>query len=1063
MFLNLSPKSPAARNPLAVALLLLIAVWPRAEQLPLKYYTSAEGLAYDNVACVVQDSRGFLWVCTSFGLSRFDGAHFVNYRDTEGLMPQVNDLLETREHVYWVATNGGGVYRVEAPGGGGPAPSDPPDARPGVPAGRGLAFVRYPVGDSFATMRVNVLHEDLAGRLWAGTDAGLFRLDPGGRVFERSPLGLTEQEERVVQVWGFLEDDDGALWVATKFGLSRLLPDGRRVRYSLRPESGRDVALAIMRDGGGRIWVGHERGLFVFVPSDLNLGEGETPWRNLATGGLNESGAPALPSAPGEARLFTKADGLIHDRVGSLAQTPDGHVWVGATGGLSEFDGSRFRSYGGAEGFRGTHVNKLRVARDGSLWAGTIAAGLVRLTAGGVTVFRTEDGLGDMRSVSLFEDPEGNFFEVDGGGGVNRFDPATSRFRSARPNLPEQVYSTGWNSSRRVLRARDGEWWVSSASGIYRFPRLRSFEELARATPAAHYTTREGLAYDDTTHLFEDSRGDIWFSTFAPTRVAVTRWERATGAFHHYSDTSGLPSFNAATSFCEDAGGRVWMGFREGGLARHDGGGRFTLLGPAEGLLKEQVGKLMAARDGSVWLATHAGVGHVVEPAAERPRVRMYTIDDGLFSNQTFALAEDLRGRIYVSTGPLLDRLDPSTGRVEHFDRGDGLTGSIIFAAMRDRTGALWFGSESGLMRFVPREGGPGEPPAAFITGLRVDGQPAPVWEMGVREIPPLELDHDRSEIQVDFVGLGFDLDGGVLTQYRLEGADGQWSEPSPARTLTFPRLAPGSYRLLLRAVTPDGRASAEPASFPFRVLPPVWQRWWFVALCALAAAGLTYAAYRYRLRRALELERVRTRIATDLHDDIGSSLSRVAMLSEVVKLQTGGADGQASALLTEIADSARGLLDSMSDIVWSIDPKRDDLHNVVVRVRQFASELLEARGIRWDLRVSPEVERLKLHPEQRRHLYLIYKEALNNVVRHGGDVTTVALSVEVSGGQLLGEVSDDGRGFVPRPEGERQSSGRGGNGLPNMRARAEQLGGRLDVESAPGAGTRLRLRLPLR
>jgi signal transduction histidine kinase/ligand-binding sensor domain-containing protein len=1057
--MSLSPHNHFPQLCLGVALVLtLAAVIARAQQLPLKYYTSADGLAYDYVSCVEQDSRGFLWVCTSFGLSRFDGARFVNYRDTEGLMSQVNDLLETRDHVYWVASNGGGVFRMDAPSSARIQRTPANDARSGGAADPGVVFTQYPVGDSLASMRVNVLYEDRFGRIWAGTDAGLFHLAPGEQKFKSFSLGYDEQAEKVMQVWCFLEEPNGQLWVANKFGLAVVLPDGRSLRYSLRPDAGRDVALALHRDGKGRIWVGHERGLFVFAPDATNSAENGMPWRTLKVGsGLT------LPVAPGEARLFTQTEGLLHERIRGLAETPDGHIWAGTTGGLSEFDGARFRSYSVREGFRGTHVNVLRPARDGSLWVGTIGAGILRLTAGGVTTFTEIDGRGELRSLASFDDEQGNLYDVDGGGYVNRFDPALSRFVSVRPNLPEVVYSTGWNGTRQVLRARDGEWWIATARGLYRFPRVAQFEQLASATPRSHYTTRDGLAYDDTTRLFEDSRGDIWFSTFAPTRVAITRWARATETFHNYDDTSGLPAYNSASSFCEDREGRVWVGFREGGLARHDGGGRFTLLASSDGMTTAQIARIITAKDGSIWAATLAGVAHVAEPGANRPRVRMYTIADGLYTNQIFALAEDLNGLIYIAAGPLLDRLDPVTGRVEHFDRGDGLNGSMINATFRDRTGALWFSSDGGLMRFVPRAGARAQPPAIYLSGLRVKGQAIPVWGMGMRELPTLELSADQDEIQVDFFGLSYDLDEGVLTQYRLEGSGGDWSAPSLARTLTFARLAPGSYRLLVRAITPDGVVSPEPAVFAFRVLPPLWQRWWFIALTVLVFLSLGYALYRYRIAQLLRVERVRTRIATDLHDDIGSSLSRVAILSEVVKLQTDNTNSQSAPLLTEIAESARGLMDSMSDIVWAIDPRRDDLHNVVVRVRQFASDVLEARDIAWDFHIMPEIEKLKLDPEQRRHLYLIFKEGINNVVRHAAGVSTVALSIKVSAGQLLGEISDDGQGFEPKPSAEPQSNGRGGNGLPNMRARAEQLGGLLEIESSPGAGTRLKLRVPLK
>ena len=188
-----------------------------------------------------------------------------------------------------------------------------------------------------------------------------------------------------------------------------------------------------------------------------------------------------------------------------------------------------------------------------------------------------------------------------------------------------------------------------------------------------------------------------------------------------------------------------------------------------------------------------------------------------------------------------------------------------------------------------------------------------------------------------------------------------------------------------------------------------------------------------------------------------------MAILSEVVKQQTGGNGNQASGLLTEIAESARGLVDSMSDIVWSIDPRCDDLQSVVRRIRHFASDVLEAKGIDWELLVPTEVETLKLDSEKRQHLFLIFKEGINNVARHGTGARSVRLAIRVAGRELIAEIQDNGCGFTPQQPDEARAKGRGGNGLPNMSARAEQLGGRLDIASSPGAGTRLTLRVPLR
>jgi signal transduction histidine kinase len=218
--------------------------------------------------------------------------------------------------------------------------------------------------------------------------------------------------------------------------------------------------------------------------------------------------------------------------------------------------------------------------------------------------------------------------------------------------------------------------------------------------------------------------------------------------------------------------------------------------------------------------------------------------------------------------------------------------------------------------------------------------------------------------------------------------------------------------------------------------------------------------------RRAAEerraaLERVRTRIATDLHDDIAASLSRIALMSEVVKLQLGeaGAGGEAAAALSEIAGAAREVVDEMRDIVWSVDPARDDLDSVVLRVRSFAADVFKAKGVAWAFRVSPDAENLPLAPEQRRHLFLIFKEGIANIARHSG-CASAELSIAAEGGRLTAVIADDGRGFTRAALPE--TDGRGGNGLPNMEERAARLGGTLHIDSRPGAGTRLTLSVPL-
>jgi signal transduction histidine kinase len=214
---------------------------------------------------------------------------------------------------------------------------------------------------------------------------------------------------------------------------------------------------------------------------------------------------------------------------------------------------------------------------------------------------------------------------------------------------------------------------------------------------------------------------------------------------------------------------------------------------------------------------------------------------------------------------------------------------------------------------------------------------------------------------------------------------------------------------------------------------------------------GLAYLWHRAQLERRVALERVRSRIAADLHDDIGATLSRVAVISEVVKNSVGVADADARRRLTELAETSRALVGNMSDIVWSIDARHDNIGDVMARFRAFGSDVLESRGIRWTCEAS---FRVRLSPEQRRDFYLIFKEAINNAGRHS-QARNVALRVDLRNGRLCGEIWDDGSGF--------SDNGVCGIGIRSMRERAERLGGTFSIGPRSESGTIVRVELPLR
>lgn len=994
--------------------ILLLAGLARApaKRLPVKAYTTADGLPRNQIYHIVRDSHGFLWVCTNEGLSRFDGYEFTNYGTEQGLpRSAVLDLIETRSGDYWAATTGG-LCRFH------PGPQSGPMFRP------------YRVTGDPKTEHATAVLEDRTGVIWCGTPRGLYRLEPPDSA-RWIDLGVPRGSRSLTAVHELLEDRQGALWVASDSGLYRLGQDGQTRRYSTKDGLPDDDIAALREDRQGQLWVGCHTGLCRMVPD---------------------------PGASGRlvARVYTTKDGLSGNFVRSILETSEGRLWFGSFGGLSELtsiaepDHPHFQNYRSAEGVSDRGINTLAEDRERNLWAGTEGEGAIKISHSGFTSYGLPDGLHDSNITTIFEDLAGDLCvlsEERHGLSINRLDG--QRFRATQPRFPSAIEYFGWGWKQTALQDRVGEWWIATGSGLLRFPKVASVEQLARTSPTL-YSVRDGLVTDDVVRLFEDSAGDIWVSTAVAggLRSGLTQWMRAAGSFRdHTSITTGL-----ALVFREDHLGALWIGFDVTGLARYRNG-RFEFFTVADGLPKGAINDLNVDRSGRLWIASgEGGLGRIDDPGAPHPRFVTISAAQGLSGNSVHCITEDLSGRIYVGTGHGVDRLEPDGSGIRHYTTADGLSPGEFAAAYRDRHGTLWFATHLGLSQLVPEPDRPRSPPPILITRVSIRGTLYPISALGETHISGPVLSPGQNFIQFDFVGLGFSAGEKLRYQYRLEGAGGEWSAPAENRSVHFASLSPGRYRFLVRALNAPGLASDQPAAVSFTVLPPFWMRWWFVLPAATALAMLLFAAHRYRLARLLELERVRTRIATDLHDDIGASLSHISILSEVARRRAGDVDALAKPL-AEIAGASRELLSSMSDIVWSIDPQRDRLRDLVQRMRRFATDVFTASNIEFQFHAPAAELEGKLDPDLRRQVFLIFKESVNNIVRHA-DCTRVEIHFAVEKGGLVLNVRDDGKGFdVTQPPA--------GNGLVSMRQRAASLNGSLEIKVDGDRGTRVTLRVP--
>ena len=996
----------------AIVLALALPALVHAERLPTKIFTTADGLANNHINRIVRDSHGYLWFCTREGLSRFDGYSFITYGLIDGLPGAViKDLIETKEGLYWIATNRG-LVRFD------------PLGTPRAPKGGRPMFTMFLPEADPATHDVWTLVQDRAGTVWVGTAVGLYKLNDAAT----DPITFT-RIDIASQINSLAEDHASVLWIGTDIGIFRRFGDGRLEQLTVRDGIPANDVNAILVDRQGRVWAGtRSSGLAV-----------------LTTGRTHQR--------PTVAATYSMRDGLPGNWIFQLFEARDGVLWVATQLGLGEIvpaaepPRSSFRTLGGALGLGHPTVHTIAEDRIGNLWAGTIEGG-AKIPTTKFTIFGQADGI--RATGTLLETPHDGVIAMEMTGDWRFF-----RSQDRRPvaaALPSSVIqSWGWN--QMVLVDREGDWWIGTRSGVLRYHGVSRLEQLDRARPVARYTKRDGLTADVVIRLFEDARGDVWIATVGegpPNGLA--RWERTSRTLHHYGKVIGLPPLDRfyVSSFGQDQHGNVWIGFNgDGGLVRYRDG-RFERFGSEDFTSPGAIRNLITDSRGRLWAASYrGGLIRIDRPSDERPVFLRYTTAQGLSSNEVTAVVEDAAGHIYAATGRGLDRLDPATGVIRTYRKGESLPVGEMNAAIRDRAGVLWFSHIAGVIRIVPTADSPSRSPAVIISGIGIAGEPQHISALGQSELPYFELPWNRNSLEVDYVAPGFGPGEGLRYQIKLEGGGSDWGRPSEQRRVVYANLAPGGYRFQARAVNADGVTSPA-AGFSFTILPPIWGRWWFRTAAVLLISGMAYAVYRYRVSRLLEVVAMRTRIATDLHDDIGANLTRIAVLSEVVRRQ---AHADTDAHLASIATVARESITAMSDIVWAIGPGHDSLTDLTSRMREHAGEVFAANGATLTF-TAPAIDRdPRLSVDTRRDVYLVFKEAVNNAARHSG-CSRVHVSLQSDGSGLILTVADDGAGFDIASEDK-------GNGLASMRSRATRLGARFDIRSRPGRGTTLRLEVP--
>jgi signal transduction histidine kinase len=714
------------------------------------------------------------------------------------------------------------------------------------------------------------------------------------------------------------------------------------------------------------------------------------------------------PGAPvSRGRFSTVSDEWIN----TLCEDQEGNLWVGAKNGLVRVLPRAFTVYTKKDGLAQDNVMSVIQDQRGIIWAASWSGGLNTLVDGRIVSGVFTNRLPSDLALSLGAGRDGALWlGLDYNHGLCRIQEGRlDHYGEGRIEAPAIAV---------VCEDRQGRLWLGSRTGLVWFRDGRE---------AAHYTKKDGLAGDAVRAILENHEGKLWVGTVGGLSCFQD------GQFTSFTTREGL-GHDTVTALYEDAAHDLWIGTAGGGLSRLRAG-KITTYGRSRGLFDDHIFEILEDRRGNLWLSSPRGIFRASKQDLDDPARKIicvaYDRSSGLLSTECNGVAKP--------------------------------------AAWKDRDGHFWFATGKGLAEVDPET----VPPR--------NERPPPVWiervRAGRREFTPaamLRIPPGLEGLEFHFTALSFTAPERNRFKYQLEGEDAGWVEGGRHRMASYRNLPPGRYRFRVIGCNNDGVWNEVGAEQALILLPQFWQTWWFrVAGWVLLAGGVSGAAVwsvRRKARRALELvqrqralESDRARIAKDIHDDLGASLTRITLLSDSVRSHLGDT-AKAGATLERIATIARDLTRAMEEIVWAVNPRHDRLDSLANYLETFAQDLLGAAGVVCRLDVPAHLPRRPLTSHVRHNLFLAFKEALHNVVKHSG-ATQVNITLVVEAGRFVLTVSDDGRGFMPADPNSAAAPcpvPARGNGLPNMRGRLKEAGGECEVTSKPNAGTQVRFTVPL-
>ncbi len=1019
--------------------------------------TTNDGLSQGMVNSIIQDRYGFMWFASNDGLNRYDGSKFTVYKndpnDSNSIAENfIRVLFEDSQGRIWIATASNGLDLFDR-------------------ATETFIHFKNKAKDlnTISDNSITSISEDAAGGIWIGTLHGLNRLliqknkeiktgklHPGAAktFLQEHTVSFSKiifdplNPDREIYSWGagfpladwrasnFHIDDQGLVWVSAQEKLYRvkLLPNAGYEVENLPVE----VYMPPSKKRNG-----FEKSVQIFVP-----GAGRDVFYMLFQNGVTE-----VNSRTGKVQFLSQTS--LNNGAFSFPAVLDntGNVWTSDGSVMGVFNtilktwqkiSSTDKNLDPVLGYISCSYKDKR----GNIWLGTKGYGLLRYNPNKKNFNKTEDRYirfmtqGKDEKILFIKDPYDELFW--------EFDRANNTTEVPVPMsaLAKKAFTHFGTNTKSVLQDRDGSYWIGRV-GLYHYNPVTK--------KAAEYWDH----YDDVFPLYDDGRNHLWFGN----TNGIVQFDKKSKVSKEYTfpAKTTMGPYDYLQAIHRDEKGILWLGTLEG-LYRFDPEKstwkQYKNIGGVKTSLNNNL-IFSICPDGVqpdkfLWIGTKGGGLNLFDQANET--FTHYTEKQGLSNDVVYGILTDATNNLWLSTNKGLSMFDTDTKEFKNYNEADGLQGSEFNrnAFCKTGRGYLYFGGITGFNYFDPAKlSGSNYVPFVWITGINLLNKPLQFG--GQKDIltkpayltDRIQLNYEQNVISFEFASTDLSASDNNRFKYQLAGFDKDWILSGSTNNATYTNLDPGTYTFSVKGINNDGTWDEGGTSIQLVILPPWYGTWWFRTGVFLIVVLVGYAFYRYRLTQAFKLQAIRDRIAGDLHDEVGSNLSNIYIFSNVAQQKANGND-ETAPLLQKITDYTQQSMEAMNDIVWMINTRNDRFENIMIRMRTLAAEFSEASDCKLILDFDEGLNDVKLNMEERKNFYLIYKEAINNTAKYAG-CKSLWVQMKLNKNIVSLKIRDNGKGFDVENNNK-------GNGMFNMKKRAEMLKGTLTVESTVGEGTFLQL-----